>query len=202
MSYSESLMDRFELRHVRDRFAAAIEASVDPEPAARAAVAIVLREGHAGVEALFIRRADDPRDPWSGHVAFPGGRQDPVDADLAATAVRETREEVGLDLALHGEPIGRLSDLPAVARGKRVGMTISPFVWAIDHHVDLTPNEEVAETIWAPLLPYLRGDLRTIHPYVYQGRPLELPAHRLGERVIWGLTYQMLETLLDLFRAK
>jgi 8-oxo-dGTP pyrophosphatase MutT (NUDIX family) len=202
MSYSDWLMDRFELRHVRDRFAAAIEASVDPEPAARAAVAIVLREGNAGVEALFIRRAEDPRDPWSGHVAFPGGRHDPVDADLAATAVRETREEVGLDLSLHGEAIGRLSDLPAVARGKRVGMTISPFVWAIDHHVDLVPNEEVAETIWAPLLPYLRGDLRTIHPYVYQGRPLELPAHRLGERVIWGLTYQMLETLLDLFRTK
>jgi 8-oxo-dGTP pyrophosphatase MutT (NUDIX family) len=195
-------MDRLELRHVRDRFAAAIEASVDLEPAARAAVAIVLRERDRGVEALFIRRAEDPRDPWSGHVAFPGGRQDPEDVDLAATAVRETREEVGLDLALHAEPIGRLSDLPAIARGRRVGMTISPFVWALEKEVQLAPNHEVAETIWAPLLPYLRGELRTMHPFVYEGRPVELPAHRLGERVIWGLTYQMLETLLDMFRGE
>ncbi|MGZ3418623.1 MAG: NUDIX hydrolase [Polyangiales bacterium] len=195
-------MDRLELRHIRDRFAAAVEASVDPEPAARAAVAIVLRDSAAGVEALFIRRAEDPRDPWSGHVAFPGGRQDPGDVDLAATAIRETREEVGLDLELHAEPIGRLSDLPAVARGKRVGMTISPFVFGLERPVELAPNHEVAETIWAPLLPYLRGELRTIHPYVFQGRPLELPAHRLGERVIWGLTYQMLETLLDMFRGE
>lgn len=50
-------------------------------------------------EILFIKRAGRVGDRWSGHVAFPGGRRDPPDVDDRATAIRETREEVGLDLA-------------------------------------------------------------------------------------------------------
>ena len=94
-----------------------------------AAVALLLREGASGPEVFFIRRAEHPRDPWSGHMAFPGGRQDAQDATLLHTAVRETQEEVGLDLSREAEHIGQLDDLQAIARGKPQETVIRPFVY-------------------------------------------------------------------------
>src|SRR5689334_10230467 len=85
-----------------------------------AAVAAVLRDRGGEAEVLLIRRAQKETDPWSGHMAFPGGRQDPSDRDLLHTAVRETEEEVGLELRPEEHLIGRLDDLAAVARGHRV----------------------------------------------------------------------------------
>ena len=64
-------------------------------------------------------------------MAFPGGREDPGDVDLLSTAVRETLEELALDLNYHARLIGRLDDLPAVARGRRTGMSIAPFVFEL-----------------------------------------------------------------------
>lgn len=168
-------------------------------------MAVLLRNGshEGGADILFIRRAEDPRDPWSGHMAFPGGRQDPEDQDdLLATAVRETREELGLSLLDHGEPIGRLPDLPAIARGKAVGMIIRPYVVALRGDPTLAPNHEVAEVLWAPLAPIVRGDHRTTREYVHEGRRLDLPAHRVGDRIVWGLTFQMLESLSALLRSE
>ena len=93
-----------------------------------AAVAAVLRDTSSGVEVLLIRRAEHPGDPWSGHMALPGGRQDPDDPDLLHTAMRETSEELGLVLD-PSQVIGPLDDLEAVARGRRVGMVVRPFVF-------------------------------------------------------------------------
>lgn len=167
----------------------------------RAAVAMILRDGPEGAEILFIRRAEHPLDPWSGHMAFPGGRHDPEDGDdLLVTATRETSEELGLDLRTHAEPLGRLPDLPAIARGRPVGMVIRPYAFALRGEPELHPNHEVAEVLWAPLGPLARGELRTTHPYTFEGRRLELPAHRVGERIVWGLTHQMVETFLGLLR--
>src|SRR5438105_2270539 len=83
----------------------------------KAAVAAIVRERNAELELLFIRRAEHPQDPWSGHMAFPGGRVDHDDPDALAAAVRETREELGLDLGVHGEKLGELSHLVAMAHG-------------------------------------------------------------------------------------
>src|SRR3990172_9746127 len=80
----------------------------DSEPTnARAAVALVFREGRDGLELLFIKRAEHERDPWSGHIGFPGGRSEPGETDLRTTVARETAEETGLDLARDGELAGR-----------------------------------------------------------------------------------------------
>lgn len=179
---------------------------VNPEiPAGetRAAVALVLRpRPDDSTDLLFIRRAEDPRDPWSGHMAFPGGRMDPDDRDALATAIRETHEEIGLALEHHATALGALPDLPAIARGKRVGLTISPHVFVLDRGAPpLVPNEEVAETIWADLAPIAAGALRTSFPYVHAGQALELPGHKLGDRVVWGLTYHMLESFLGIVRG-
>jgi len=167
----------------------------------RAAVAAVLRQGAGEPEVLLIRRAEHPEDPWSGHMAFPGGRHDPTDRDLIQTAVRETLEELGLDLEQQGRLLGRLDDVEAVARGKYVGMVISPFVFELSEPGDLRPNYEVAEALWVPLGPLYRGEANTIKPYVHDGVSYEFPAYEVEGHIVWGLTYKMLQLFFGLLRS-
>ncbi|WP_437497582.1 NUDIX hydrolase [Sorangium sp. So ce1099] len=152
-------------------------------------------------ELLLIRRAEHPRDPWSGHMALPGGRRDATDASLLETAIRETREEVGIDLAAHGALLARLPDLPAVVRGRRVGMIIAPFVFALRTTPELTLNDEVAEALWTPLGPLARGECASTYAYTHEGNVVHLPCLRVDERVVWGLTYRMLEQLFEVLHG-
>lgn len=163
----------------------------------RAAVAAILRPVDGDVEALFIRRAERPRDPWSGHMAFPGGRMDEHDPDLVATSIRETREEVGLDLERCGELLGRLDDVvPGDRRGLLPGLVVTPFVWVVHDRPALVPNGiEVAEIHWAPLGPMWRGERDATHPYAWRGVPMEFPGFLVGEReprIVWGMTHRTL----------
>jgi 8-oxo-dGTP pyrophosphatase MutT (NUDIX family) len=170
---------------------------------ARAAVAAVLREAPAGPELLLLKRAENPRDPWSGNVALPGGRQDPEDPDDLATALRETLEESGLDLRQDGQHLGTLDDLHAIARGRRTGLVITPQVFALHTPRDLQLQErEIAAYRWAPLLPLLQGQHRTSHPYQHEGAVYHLPAYDVEGWVVWGLTFQMLQMLLDELREE
>jgi 8-oxo-dGTP pyrophosphatase MutT (NUDIX family) len=164
----------------------------------RAAVAAILRERIAGApEVLFIRRAEKPGDPWSGHMAFPGGKQEPSDPDLASTARRETFEEIGLRLEAHGELLGELDDVPAYARGQITGMVVTPTVWLLRETPVLAPNHEVDEIHWASLPVLLSGELDTTIDYPWQGQTLRLPGYRVGERIVWGLTHRMLSILFE-----
>jgi 8-oxo-dGTP pyrophosphatase MutT (NUDIX family) len=173
----------------------------EPDRGKRAAVAAILRDGQLGPEVLLIRRAEHPLDPWSGHMAFPGGRESAEDENLLATALRETREEIALDLQASARLLGRLEMLPAVARGRRTGLAIAPYVFELTALSPvLTPNGEVAEFLWAPLAPLLRGAWATTIPYEFEGQRLMLPAHEVEGRVVWGLTYRMLESLFSLLR--
>lgn len=160
-----------------------------------AAVAVLLRESASGPELFLIRRAEHPRDPWSGHMAFPGGRQDAGDATLLETAMRETREEVGLDLSNEAEHIGQLDDLQAIARGKPQETVIRPFVFEVHRELPVQVDDrEVAEALWTPLLPLYRGEVDTVRPYQWHGTNIDFPAYDVGGRVVWGLTYQMLRS--------
>ena len=158
----------------------------------KAAVAAVLTPSlHApSLDILFIRRAEHPNDPWSGHMAFPGGRHEPGDASLLATAMRETREELGLDLA-GAHLLGRLDDLAT----HRAGLMVRPFVFAIDRPPPLRGNYEVAETLWAPVLPLMQGERNAEYPYLHEGQQLRFPAYDVEGRIVWGLTYRMLQSL-------
>lgn len=169
------------------------------EPGARAAVAAILRERPGGeAELFFIQRAEHPKDPWSGHIAFPGGRHEPTDASLLATAIRETQEEVGLDLT-RAELVGRLPDVPAFSRSKRGRLVVTPWVFAMRGEPAVTPNEEVQSVIWTPFSTLARGEGRGTYAFTYEDKPYELPCIRLepGQKVLWGMTYRMLETMLE-----
>ena len=116
----------------------------------RAAVALIFRAGERGSpELLFIKRAEYPGDPWSGQIAFPGGREEASDTSLAETAIRETREETGIDLVRDGQIIGTLDDLrPRTVRLPAV--LVRPYVvlMAKDARVDLNPTSK--NCIFAP----------------------------------------------------
>ena len=136
--------------------AAAPKNRIDIDGARRASIAAIFRSSVDGEEqVLFIRRAINPRDPWSGHVALPGGRQDGVDnGDDEATAIREVREEVGLDLD-GWVRLGRLVDDRLIhARGRPMVISLFGFEWE-DSRGDtatadtLTPQpSEVADAWW------------------------------------------------------
>jgi 8-oxo-dGTP pyrophosphatase MutT (NUDIX family) len=170
-----------------------------------AAVAAILRERDGTTEVLLMRRAEHEGDPWSGHMAFPGGRQDPSDRDLLFTVVRETEEEIGLRLRPETELIGRLDDLPAVARGRRVGLVIAPFVFGVTGDPSFVPNRsEVEEILWAPVLPLMSGERDTTITWKFDGRTYEMPGYDVDGRIVWGLTHRMLGALFDVLdgRAK
>jgi len=163
----------------------------------RAAVAAILRERDARAEILFIKRAEREDDPWSGHMAFPGGQREPDDATLLATAIRETREEIGIDLA-RARAIARLPDVMPYSRLPKQ-LTVTAFVFALDAVIDapFAPNAEVARVVWTPLDDVLSNAHATTFRFQRDGVDLLLPALEVEGEIVWGLTYRMLELLRE-----
>ncbi len=160
-----------------------------------ASVALIFRPDP--LELLLIKRATHPSDPWSGQIALPGGRRDPGDEDLLATAKRETREEVGLTL---GAPLGQLDDLQAVSRAGRLEMGIRPFVFALRSEASFVLDEsEVAEAFFVDVNELRSGAKDTTYDLKRDHQTLHLPGYDLGDgKILWGLTYRMLQSLLRL----
>jgi 8-oxo-dGTP pyrophosphatase MutT (NUDIX family) len=163
------------------------------DPLIWAAVAVILAPDPDSV--LLIRRAEQAGDPWSGHMALPGGRQDPAEADLVTTAIRETAEEVGLDLRpehLLGsldDVVPRTPSLPPIA--------VRPFVFALDRRPELTLNPEVAAARWIPLDLLLHPDTYHSVQLEIRGESREFPAYRLDDSVVWGMTERILTKLVE-----
>jgi 8-oxo-dGTP pyrophosphatase MutT (NUDIX family) len=175
-----------------------------------AAVAAVLRECDGQVELLFIRRASRRGDPWSGHMAWPGGKREPCDTSLLACAIRETREEIGLDLAATADLIGTVRAWRHKGSGPRPrGLQgVFPYVFAL--RPDVAPGvgaatpptrDEVQEVVWIPLAYF--SAWRSRRPWAWLARwlPLVPPAYRYEGRLVWGLTQWMLADLLTRLAA-
>lgn len=149
------------------------------------AVALILAPGPQGLEALFIRRAERAGDPWSGHIALPGGRREAADSDRLVTALRETSEEVGVELPVSAL-LGPLDDLhPSTPR--LPPLVISPFVFGLDEKPATRLSDEVSGVLWVPL----NGLIETKNE---EGKD----CYRPGGLVIWGLTYRILRGFLPL----
>lgn len=160
----------------------------------RAAVAIVLEERDGDLNVLLIERAINNNDPWSGHIAFPGGRSDSSDAGLRETAERECREELGLDLT-QARYLGCLGEIAP----RRLRLVITAFVYGVEERPDLSPNrDEIANAFWFPLHE-IHNPARCTE-MIIQGKNhrKSFPALQLsddGGQPLWGITYQLLRTL-------
>jgi 8-oxo-dGTP pyrophosphatase MutT (NUDIX family) len=164
----------------------------------RAAVAIILRESPAGTEILMIKRSERKGDPWSGHMAFPGGRMDRTDRHGFDVACRETEEEIGLKLTEHDRCIGRLSEIMTHFQLGRRAMVVSPYVFRLDREAEFTLNHEVAEVIWVPLGFLMDPANREKMKWTRRGIEIPLPCYMYRGRRIWGLSLMMLGELLEL----
>lgn len=163
----------------------------------RAAVAIIARPAPSDVELLFIRRAAFENDPWSGDIAFPGGRIDSPAEPPRAAAERETREEVGIDLC-RAERLGQLDDVV----GGEGAVVVSGFVYAVSVPVDIKPNHEVAAAGWVPTRRLTERVRQSTQTFRYKDRDVRLPAVTIFDDdspPLWGLTYQFVEHFLRLF---
>jgi 8-oxo-dGTP pyrophosphatase MutT (NUDIX family) len=156
----------------------------------RAAVAAVFT---GDAELLFIRRAQYDGDPWSGHVSFPGGRMEPTDDNLAHTAIRETHEEIGLDLSAC-LPLGELDEIATM--GHLPSLVIRPFVFYVPHLPELRPNHEVASVHRLPLRDLLSGTGRGPMELTFLGGVRTMPRVDFDGVRLWGLTLMLVDDLL------
>lgn len=165
------------------------------ETARRAAVALILRGRPLG-EVLLLRRPERAGDRWSGQIGLPGGHRDAADVDLAATARREAREEVGLELERDARLLGALAPVQAKARGVLLSMWITPYVFAATAELAPRTGPEAVETFWLPLARARAGEFAWTHRYLRGEEERVLPAWKYGEHVVWGLTYEILAGFL------
>jgi 8-oxo-dGTP pyrophosphatase MutT (NUDIX family) len=161
-----------------------------------AAVAVIISPKPDSI--LLIRRAERIGDPWGGHMALPGGRREPADADLRDTAIRETREEVGVQLET-SDLAGALDDvvprtpvLPPIA--------VRPFVFVVPTRPVLTANAEVAAASWITVDHLLHST--THHPVRLEvaGQSRLVQAYQLENAIVWGMTERILSSLLSRLR--
>jgi 8-oxo-dGTP pyrophosphatase MutT (NUDIX family) len=145
---------------------------------------------------LLIRRAERAGDPWSGHMALPGGRQDPEDPDLIETAIRETQEEVGFSpdrAQLAGsldDVVPRTPVLPPIA--------VRPYVFTLPSRPTLQLNPEVAAIRWVSLDHLLDAGTQETFEIEIRGERRQFAAYRVDEGVVWGLTERIVSDLLRL----
>jgi 8-oxo-dGTP pyrophosphatase MutT (NUDIX family) len=168
-------------------------------PTRYAAIALVMRPSVVGEpELLMIKRAEVEHDPWSGHIACPGGRMDPTDRDLQQTAIRETWEETGIDLAADGLVLGTLDDI-SPRTPTLPPLVIRPFVAVVKPEITIVESPEVAAAFWVPM--------ESIRATESWGRALvavrgvgerEVEVFRHGEYTVWGLTHRALTQFVSM----
>ncbi len=178
------------LEHLSSTLAGFRPSLIDPRGRSQASVALMLRERKLGLELLVIRRAENEYDPWSGHMALPGGGREPGDESVYDTARRETLEEIGVDLD-EGRFLGRLDDMgPRTMPGQLV---VSTVVVARDAEPGPLDTREVVEAFWVPV------DRLVDEEVEIPDFPGSWPALTYKDHyVIWGLTHRILTQLWGL----
>jgi 8-oxo-dGTP pyrophosphatase MutT (NUDIX family) len=198
-SGAEHAYARNALAHIERALTRANAVPVVADPKLRgAAVAAIFRiaSGDA-LELLMIERASYAGDPWSGHIAFPGGRREPYDLTLLDTALRETREEIGVDILTTGRVLGALEPVNPLSPSLPP-LSIAPFVALLTRDVPLVLNDEVASAFWVPLSALQHLDAsRQVAVTLSNGTTRTVRAFVHDRYTIWGLTERILRDLLS-----
>ena len=155
-----------------------------------ASVAVILRDAD-DPKTLMIRRAERREDPWSGQVAFPGGKKQEEDKTIRDVAIRETREEVGIDLASSARFLGYFG----MFRTHTGSMDVIPSVFLLESDVKPRLNEEATSCRWIAYSELVNPVSRSSHSIRRDGTTLEMPAFAVSGYLIWGLTYRIVSTL-------
>lgn len=159
-----------------------------------AAVAILLVPTGNGGEIFLIQRAERPGDHWSGHMALPGGRRELSDIDLLETAVRETREETGVEL--RGELVlGELDDLQPTTPSLPP-VVVRPYVFGLHTRPNIIPNHEVSGHIWVDTRELSASE--QITNIEIPGARLRVDAFVVSSHIIWGMTHRIIKPFLEL----
>jgi 8-oxo-dGTP pyrophosphatase MutT (NUDIX family) len=170
------------------------------EPYKEAAVALLLRVADDDeVELMLIRRSTRDGDPWSGQIGLPGGRWSDDDGTLERTALRETHEEVGLDVLVHGEVIGELDELrprtPVLPP-----IIVRPYVVALRTLPTLELSEEVAEMRWVSLSELFLPATRISTSVRVRDVQMRVDAYQVGDFTVWGMTERILATFAETWK--
>jgi len=203
MTTIDALLELPDVRRLRAALAARPGIRIDGSDGLRrlAAIALVLRPGTGPAEApdpelLMIKRAEAERDPWSGHVACPGGRMEPGDHDLEQTAIRETWEETGVDLARDGRVLGALDDI-SPRTPTLPPIIVRPYVAVVKPELEIVQSSEVAEAFWVPLAALReRAAWGTAMVPIRGAGERQVSAFRHGAYTVWGLTERVLRQFL------
>ena len=156
-----------------------------------AAVSIIVRDAQFP-SVLLIKRAERAGDPWSGQIAFPGGKMQSGDGTARDTAVRETLEEVGVDLKL-----ADFMGYAPTATTHTGNMEVVPAVFVLKESVEVRPNEEVSSYRWVDLEDMVSPRSQSTNKLSYNGNAVELPAYKVDSYVVWGLTHRILSGVLQ-----
>ena len=145
-----------------------------------------------GLRTLWIQRAENPKDPWSGHMGFPGGRQEPNDADCRETAERETLEEIGLNLTEHAEYLGALRKHPVYSHKGRAAFKLAAHAFWVPNMPKLTLDTSEVAAVHRIPMTYLRDPQNeTEKEIVWKEAPMRFPAIRYQDRLLWGLSLKV-----------
>lgn len=157
----------------------------------KAAVSLILRH-EENPEILFIHRTERIGDPWSGHIAFPGGGYEMGDENLRHTSMRETFEEVGIDLT-QGKYLGRLARLQLKKVGSPIDFGLECHVFFLERQQDFELSTgEVREAFWLPQKDLFHPSSIIHKSFQFEKQSHELPSLELKGKTIWGLTYVLL----------
>jgi 8-oxo-dGTP pyrophosphatase MutT (NUDIX family) len=158
----------------------------------RAAVAALLHDEPPGPRVLLMKRVERAGDPWSGHISLPGGGYQASDGDLRVTAIRETREELGVELDT-AHLLGHLPPQNPRSSGPN-GIEVTPFVFATPVALEPVCGPEALAAFWLPLDLAASGALDGT--YTYPASSVAFPCWTYEGHVIWGLTRRILDLVL------
>jgi 8-oxo-dGTP pyrophosphatase MutT (NUDIX family) len=166
-----------------------------------AAVALVIR-ARTDLDVLLIKRAEHEHDPWSGHMALPGGRWEPGDLGLQHTATRETREETGVDLRTEGVELGRLEEVQP-ANPQLPIERIAPFAFAVPPETEaVVASHELDSVHWVPIDLLARPETASTTRIHFSGFSKSFPSYHVVGEHVWGLTHRILTGFLDAYRSQ